>query len=142
MNHLVLIPPTNLPNVLSLVYPKIDAATAYSVGKYRGSDVVVKIAAGEMQLWAIVDEDADEIRGIAITEIAVYPQRKILRFLCATGEEFREWIDLIDEIEQWGADMGCSGFQAECRPGWERSLKERGYRKSHVILNKELGSWH
>lgn len=142
MNQLLLIPPQNLPNVMALVYPKIDAATSYSVGKYTGNDVVKKIASGHMQLWAAYDEDADVVSGVAITEIAVYPQRRICRFLCATGENMSEWVDFIDDIEKWGESMGCDGFQAECRPGWERVLKDKGYRKSHVILNKELGSCH
>lgn len=142
MNQLILIPPVNLPNVLNLVYPKIEAATAYSVGKYKGSDILQKIVSGNMQLWAAYNEDKDTVDGVAITEIAVYPQRKICRFLCATGENLIEWINLIEGMEEWAIEMGCDGFQAECRPGWEKLLKGFGYSKSHVILNKELGSCH
>lgn len=142
MNDLILIPPANLPNVIDLVYSQIDAATHYSVGKYKGVDVIRKIADGHMQLWVIYDEECDKVNGIAITEIAVYPRRKICRFLCATGEESNEWIGLIGNIEEWALNKGCDGFQAECRPGWERILKGFGYTKSHVILNKELGSCH
>lgn len=140
--NLILISPSNLPNVLSLVYPKIEAATAYSVGKYTGTDVLRSIAAGTMQLWCAFDEDKENIQGIAITEIAVYPQRKVCRFLCATGEDLADWIDLIDGMEVWATNIGCDGFQAECRPGWEKLLRARGYTKSHVILNKEIGSCH
>jgi len=142
MNHLLLIAPYNLPNVLTSVYPKIEAATAYSVGKYNGSDILQKIVSGNMQLWVAYDEERDRIDGIAITEIAIFPQRKICRFLCATGEDLMEWIDHIEGMENWAVEMGCDGFQAECRPGWERLLKSFGYNKSHVILNKELGSCH
>ncbi len=140
--NLILIPPANLPHVINLVYPKIDAATEYSVGKYNGSDIVKKIASGNMQLWVIYEEETDKVQGICITEIAVFPQRKICRFLCATGDSSEEWIDLISVIEEWAETMGCDGFQAECRPGWERLLRDFGYKKSHVILNKELGSCH
>lgn len=95
-----------------------------------------------MQLWCAFNEDEENVQGIAITEIAQYPQRKICRFLCATGEELVQWIDLMSLMEDWALDMGCDGFQAECRPGWEKLLKPRGYIKSHVILNKDIGSCH
>lgn len=138
--QLVLITPFNFPDVASLLYPKIEAATHYSVGKYKGADIVKYIASGAMQLWAAYDEEHKHVDGIAITEIVTYPQRKICRFLCATGENLDNWIDLINEIETWATVMGCDGFQAECRPGWERLLKGNGYRKSHVILGKDLGN--
>lgn len=142
MNQLVLIPPNNLPNVINDLYPKIAAATSYSVGKYNGVDIVKLIANGAMQLWVAFDEENDKVEGIAITEIAVYPQRKILKFLCATGDNVSQWLGHMDEIERWGEQRGCDGFQAETRPGWEKLLKDRGYTKSHVILNKELGACH
>lgn len=142
MNQLILISPLNLPHVINAVYPRIEAATAYSVGKYKGSDIIQKIASGNMQLWAIYEDEEENLQGVAITEIAVYPQRKICRFLCATGENSDQWIGLIEQIETWALDNGCDGLQAECRPGWERLLKDFGYSKSHVILNKELGSCH
>lgn len=142
MNQLVLIPPSNLPNVIDLVYPKINAATAYSVGKFQGPDVLQRIVDGHMQLWAAIDEDENTVSAVAITEIAIYPRRKICRFLCATGEESGEWINLISGIELWAERQGCDGFQAECRPGWERLLKDFGYTKSHVILMKEFSSCH
>lgn len=142
MNQLVMIPPSNLPNVINGLYPKIAAATLYSVGKYNGVDIVKLIASGAMQLWVAFDEENDKVEGVAITEITVYPQRKILKFLCATGDDVSQWIDHMDAIEKWGESMGCDGSQAETRPGWEKLLKPRGYDKSHVILNKELGARH
>lgn len=142
MSNLVLIAPHDLSSVINMVYPKIEAATSYSVGKYHGADIVRQLAAGSMQLWLAYDDENDKLDGLAITEIAVYPQRKICRFLCATGENYKDWFHHMEEMEKWGEKMGCTGFQAECRPGWERPLKEIGYSKSHIIMNKELGSCH
>lgn len=142
MNQLILIPPCNLPNVINQLYPQIEAATTYSVGKYNGVDIVKMIASGNMQLWAAFDEENNVVEGVAITEIAVYPQRKILKFLCATGENLGRWIDHMGAIEKWGQNMGCDGFQAETRPGWKKILQGRGYTNSHIIMNKELGARH
>lgn len=138
--RLILVPPIDLPDTLSIFYPKIEAATHYSVGKYKGGDIVRFLVSGAMQLWAACDED--KVMAIAITEMVVYPQRKICRFLCATGEHMQEWFNFIDDMETWAVANGCDGFQAECRPGWEKFLKPKGYAKSHIIVNKEIGACH
>jgi hypothetical protein len=141
MNELVLISPNNLPNIINLVYPKIDAATAYSNGKYQGSDILQQLVSGHMQLWAAVNEN-EEIQAIAITEIANYPRIRVMRFLCATGENVEEWINHIDAMEAWGQSHGCKDFEAVVRPGWQKLLKPKGYATSHVIVNKDIGTCH
>lgn len=142
MNTLVLVSPQNFPNIINLVMPRIENATAYSVGKYKGADIVRLIASGAMQLWLAYDDENEKLEGLAITEIAQYPQRKICRFICATGENYERWFHHMEEMEKWGISMGCDGFQAECRAGWQRPLKDQGYRLSHIIMNKELGACH
>ena len=136
MSELFLIPPKLFPDFVDRVFPLIDAATAYSMGKYTGADVVREIVQGRMQLWAAVNEE--KINGIAITEIVNYPCTRLLRFLCCTGEKAEEWFSLIQEIEAWGKMQGCKSFEAICRAGWERYLKNYDYKKQHVIMGKEL----
>ncbi|MDE2100412.1 MAG: hypothetical protein KGL39_24380 [Patescibacteria group bacterium] len=138
MSRLFQIPPEMLDLALAHVGPMIDSAAEYSVGKYKGADVVDAIRKEKMQLWVVID-DKKKIQAIAITELALFPQAKVCRFLCATGENAPEWIHLIKEIEDWAVNEGCTQFQAECRPGWERLLKSYDYQKTHVILNKEIG---
>lgn len=120
---------------MSDFYPLIEEATKYSIGKFTGTDVIRLIMNNTFQLWGAV---GDDLRGIAITEIVQFPQKKVCRFLCCTGNEAADWIGLIEEIEAWAKSIGCKSFQAECRPGWERYLKPFGYMKHHVILDKEL----
>ncbi len=48
------------------------------------------------------------------------------------------WLHLLDDIERYLKEMGC----AECRPhsplALERVLKARGYKPTHVIMEKTL----
>jgi hypothetical protein len=136
MSSLFAIPPHLLPAIIGIVYPMIESAAEYSVGKYEGKDILKLIIDGKFQLWGAVE--GEKINGIAITEIVDYPRVKMCRFLCATGENLSEWMPLIKDIEAWAVSKGCKSFQAECRPGWERLLKPYGYEKSHIIMNKEL----
>lgn len=135
MIKLVAITPDKLIASMADFYPLINDATQYSIGKFGGVDVIRLIMNGTFQLWGAV---GDSLRGIAITEIVNFPQKKVCRFLCCTGHEASDWIGLIEEIEAWAVTVGCKSFQAECRPGWERYLKPFGYEKHHVIMNKEL----
>jgi hypothetical protein len=136
MKKLVLATPDLLPNILGIVYPKIEAACARSVGKYNGSDIVKCLIDRSMQLWVVFDDMDSEVNAIVITEISQFPRIKLLRLLCCTGENSEQWVHLLKDIEDFGKIHGCEGFQAECRPGWEKVLKNLGYKKEHVILNK------
>lgn len=140
MNKLFPILPQTLPNVINAVYPKIDAATAHSDGKYIGPDIVRLLISGHMQLWAAVEENDGKINGISITEIANFPQRKVGRMLAATGEDAAGWVPLLTEIEAWEKAQGCTLSEIVCRPGWEKVLKPFGYKKTHVLLSKELNA--
>ena len=135
--QLYLIPPNLLPDFMEQVFPMIDAATTYSVGKYTGADVVKLLISGAMQLWAAIEDTV--ICGIGITEIANYPQARVCRVLCVTGNAGAKMlVGFIEGIEKWAKEQRCKSVQAECRAGWEKHMKPFGYTKNHVIMNKEL----
>ncbi len=54
------------------------------------------------------------------------------------GKDMKRWLHLMDDIERFLKDMKC----VECRPhsplALERVLKSRGYRPTHVIMEKVL----
>lgn len=125
---------------MNAVYPKIEAATAYSDGKYIGPDIVKMLISGHMQLWGIVDDEDGNLNGITITEIATYPQRKVCRMLSTAGEGSDNMLPLLPEVESWAKACGCSSIEPVCRPGWEKILKPYGYKKTHILLSKELSA--
>ena len=93
------------------------------------------LLAGRMQLWAVVGE---AIEAIVLTEIAEYPRRRLCRVLAAAGAGRARWLHLLGTIEEWARAQGCTAIEPVARPGWERALAPLGYRKTHVILEKEL----
>lgn len=57
----------------------------------------------------------------------------------ATGEEMKEWRDLLGEVERFLREhYGCNEVRPICRPGWSRMLKERGYKLTHYVMEKSL----
>ena len=82
----------------------------------------------------------ENITAIAITEIVDFPRRKICRLLACTGTGADRWLDKLAEIEDWARHRGCTAIEPIARPGWERKLTARGYRKTHVVLEKSLNA--
>jgi len=135
-----------LPVWWPILRDRIAAACARSGGKYLPADILKEVAAGRMHVFAVTplardDASADApppIQAIAIAEITQFPRRRVCRVLACTGEKTSEWLDKLAEIEAWARRCGCTAIEPVARPGWERKLKSRGYRKTHVVLEKSL----
>jgi N-acyl-L-homoserine lactone synthetase len=55
-----------------------------------------------------------------------------------TGEQFERWFNYMDQICEWARKEGCKKMEIFARPGWERILKHKGFRKTHVQIEREL----
>lgn len=54
------------------------------------------------------------------------------------GNDMSKWINGIDLIEGWAKSIGCEYLQASGRSGWERVLKDKGFRKVAITVEKAL----
>lgn len=137
MTQLVAIPDT----ALAVLWPQIGhllaAIAEGSSGKYMTGDLIKAISVKDMQLWSAVTDD-HEVLGIATTELLNFPRKKVCRFIGATGKEPTLWLPHMKEIEEGAKRIGCAANEIIARPGWEKLLAPLGYRKSHVMLEKEL----
>lgn len=129
--------PHESPELWSRIRDRIAACCERSGAKYEPIDVLRNLIAGAMTLWLAIDE-TDEIKAVAITEIAAYPRITVCKLLACTGDDAALWVDLLVSIEAWAKQHGCAAMEPICRPGWERRLKPLGYRKTHVVLEKGL----
>jgi hypothetical protein len=117
---------------LELYRAQIEGALRYSGGTHTFEDVQESVQAGAMQVFA-------RPRSIIITEIVVFPQRKVLNMFLGGGE-MEEIEDMFPEIEAWAASMGCAAVTATGRHGWARSFmtRKRGYESVATVYSKEL----
>lgn len=84
--------------------------------------------ARQAQFWT-------EPHAAVVTEIVIYPRRKILRAWLASGRY--EGIRRIeDQVIPWARDYGCQEIHIIGRLGWRRRLKD--YRESAVTMTKEI----
>ena len=135
MTDLIFVPVRYLEAAWPKVEHLVSEAVERSEGKYLAEDIKELLFASHMQMWLMV---GDGILGLTLTELRTYPRNKICRLLCCVGEQMESWIDKIDIIEAWAKGEGCLSIEPICRAGWERVLKPRGYKKTHVLLAKEL----
>ena len=83
-----------------------------------------------MQLWSGPDS-------CAVTEIVVYPSKKVLHVFLAGGR-MEGITDMQLSAEEWGKSQGCSAMTIAGRKGWSRVLADHGYKEQFVTLAKEI----
>jgi hypothetical protein len=55
-----------------------------------------------------------------------------------TGRQRLKWQHLISEIEDFAKENGCKMMELIARPGWQRVLKIFDYKRTHVVLEKQI----
>ena len=110
----------------------IEDALEYSGGTHTFDDVVRSVMEGRMQLWP-------GPRGCAVTEIVVYPKKKVLHVFLAGGE-MDQIIDMIDSAVEWSRGQGCSSMTLAGRHGWKRVLDQYGFKPVMTVLEKEYAA--
>jgi hypothetical protein len=132
------LPKEMLPEVWPVIYPGLKTVVERASGKVSLEELANDIIAGRWQLWLYLN--GGEYRALAITELATCKTgKKILRLIVCTGEDRELWEVLIPStLEQFARIEGCTLFETWARPGWERILGRQGFKKTHVLLEKEL----
>ena len=146
MKNLVLSSYDDLLPYMDRVFPKLEIACSYSLGRFQAVDIVEYLRVGFMQIWLAFDDDV--LDGFILTQIIDYPRAKELRVLCLTGVEIegplaflasiRDWIPHVKTLETHAVSIGCSLVQIECPAQWELLVKDFGYERGHVLLKKEI----
>ena len=108
----------------------IEAALKRSGGTHTFDDIVDGIASGHMQLWPAA-------MACAVTQIVVYPRKKVLHVFLAAGD-LEQITDAIADVEAWGRAQGCESITMNGRFGWQRVLNKRGWSPTMVIMERSL----
>jgi len=111
--------------------PWIEAALEYSGGTHSLSDVIEGIASGKMQLWPAP-------KGCIVTEIVVYPRKKMLNVFLGGGE-LDQLLDMHKDVIAWSKAQGCEAITITGRFGWKKPLKAHGWKPMHASFIKEIG---
>ena len=108
----------------------IEDALEYSNETHTFIDICRGVLNGNFQFW-----HGDN--GCAVTEITVYPTKKILHVFLAGGD-MQQIFDFEESAVTWGKAYGCSGMTIAGRKGWSRVLNKRGWTEKFVVMGREI----
>ena len=140
--ELVQIPIQELEKVWGIVEKDIKSALVYS-GQLTDSDFVFDtLKEGKFQLWVLWDKKqskaVDKYFGVVVTEIIKRKFGKVCHIYIMTGKQRTKWQHLITKVEDFAKQEGCKMMELIARPGWQRVLDDYGYKKTHVVLEKQI----
>lgn len=108
----------------------IEAALEYSGDTHSFDDVAEALASGKMQLWPAP-------KGCIVTEIVVYPRKKVLNVFLGAGE-LDQLMDMHKDVIAWSKAQGCVAVTITGRHGWKKPLTKHGWKPLHASYVKEI----
>lgn len=98
------------------------------------SDIEDQILTGDSLLW--LAWDGERIMAAASTLLTETETDRICTMTACGGSDMREWLPLLERIETYAKDEGCSIFRIFGREGWLRILD--GFHKTAIVIEKGL----
>jgi len=112
----------------------IESALKKGGNTHDFKDIVDGVMSGDFQLWM-------GSNGCAVTEIVVYPNKKVLHVFLAGGDQgqgIEQITDMHDDAMAFGKQQGCIGMTVTGRKGWKKVLQSRGWSEQFTTLLKEF----
>ena len=101
---------------------------------YTTDDILQGLVNNSFQLFISWN---NKVESAVVTEVAQYPQKKILRYFLAGGNNLNNWLESIQEtIEKFAKHNNCNSIEVAGRKGWAKKLK--GYEQKIYLFSKEL----
>ena len=139
---LVRIPTQELDKVWGMVEKDIKSALAYS-SQLTDSDFVYDLTKqGKFQIWVLWDKSkprpVEKYFGVVVTELIKRKLGKVCHIYIMTGRQRNKWQHLISKIENFAKEEGCEMMELIARPGWQKVYNNHGYKRTHVVLEKQI----
>ena len=140
--ELVKIPTKELDKAWGLIEKDIKQSLLYS-GQLSNSEFVLKTAKeGKFQIWILWDKaqktSVEKYFGVVITELVEKPLGKVCHIYMMTGRQRHKWQYLIKDLEKFAKAENCLMLELIARPGWQKVLNQFGYKRTHVVLEKQI----
>ena len=124
------------PAIWPEVSDYVTRALKLTLGQINADSVLERIKAQDMQLWVIAES---AILGAMVTEILIYPNRKILRVVTLGGEGWDNWgSEIVETLDSYAKYVGATGIEFVGRKGWIKKLAQHGYSTRCAYFQKEL----
>ena len=140
--ELVRIPTKELDKIWGLIEKDIKQSLLFS-GQLSDSEFVLDTAKeGKFQIWILWDKEqktnVEKYFGVVITEIIEKKLGKVCYIFMMTGRQRHKWQYLIKDIEKFAKEEKCLMLELITRPGWQKILSQYGYKRTHIVLEKQI----
>ena len=113
----------------------LEDGLAYSDVGLAAEDVIARLAGGEYR--ALLVRIEAHPAALVVLEIAHAgnPSKKTLSVIAAGGERMHSWLgDVQRAMREIAAVQNCERVVVIGRPGWERALRNFGWKKTGVVM--------
>ena len=115
------------------ILPLVRTALAHGNGEYEELHILIALEEQKMQIWTMHDDS--KLVGIVVTEILIYPAKRVCYVVLIAGVKFRQWLTFLPDLEQWAREKECKDIRALGRFGFKRLLP---WPAKQVLFVKEL----
>ena len=129
-----IVQPEDIPYIWDQVAPLLDRVREHTEGELETDDYLGELSDGNMQLWIATENNG--LHSIMVTQIAVYPQKKVLKIISMAGSEFSRLYEFNDMVESFAIKTGCSGMELWGRKGWKKLLPD--WESNYIVYTKDL----
>ena len=129
-----IVQPEDIAYIWEEVAPLLERVKEHSEGEAEPDDFLEPLTHGDMQLW--IATDGGVMHSAMITQIVVYPQKKILRVISIAGSDFKRLYEFNDMVESFAIKTGCSGMELWGRKGWKKLLPD--WESNYIVYSKDL----
>ena len=129
-----IVQPEDIAYIWDQVAPLLDRVREHTEGELETDDYLGELSDGNMQLWIATENNG--LHSIMVTQIAVYPQKKVLKIISMAGSEFSRLYEFNDMVESFAIKTGCSGMELWGRKGWKKLLPD--WESNYIVYTKDL----
>lgn len=120
------------------LYKFIGLGVDHSNGEMNESTVRDQVSNGDL-LVAVVYDDESMVAVVCFELIVFNTNKRVLNIQLAGGNSLSEWFEKMDEVATAIAkSRDCSEVYIVGRAGWQRKLKQLGYKTAHTVLHREV----
>ena len=129
-----IVQPEDVAYIWEEVAPLLDRVKEHTEGALETDDFLEPLTHGDMQLW--ISTDGGVMHSAMITQIVIYPQKKVLRIISLAGSDFKKLYYFKDMVESFAIKTGCSSLELWGRKGWKRLLSD--WESNYIVYTKDL----
>lgn len=122
-------PPQLAGAVWPVIKPFVEKVIAVCRGRRTSFDTLRDILNGQVGLWIVFDDEADQTMGFITTRVKEYDGFKLLGVELVSGDNLDAWEELaMETLIQFAKDQGCAGMEGYGRgAAWARRQKRYGW---------------